>query len=184
MTFVPMLCPKMPTKGLQRMKSKFEACPNPDVCKQRGCLLEIRDFAQAQKYGPDRVNCELNRDEYARSVRMTKVLSDAAPVDRSQRTLTDGLPVTDDHRELKENGQQKGYVVLSAAERAKGFVRPVRRSYIHTPCGTTTTMSQEIAETYARDPSFYSGTFCVGCRAHKPLTEFVWADNPDQQVGS
>lgn len=26
---------------------------------------------------------------------------------------------------------QKGYVVLSAEERAKGFVRPVRRTYIH-----------------------------------------------------
>lgn len=47
-------------------------------------------------------------------------------------TLTDGSPVTPDHRELKPNGQQKGYVVLSEEERAKGFVRPVRRTYIHT----------------------------------------------------
>lgn len=105
-------------------------------------------------------------------------------VDRSQRVLTDGSPVTDDHRELKENGQQRGYVVLSKEERAKGYVRPVRRSYIHLNCNTETTMSQEIAETYARDPSFYSGTFCVNCRKHSPLVEFVWKDNPDQQVGS
>lgn len=28
-------------------------------------------------------------------------------------TLADGSPVTPDHRELKPNGQQKGYVVLS-----------------------------------------------------------------------
>lgn len=40
------------------------------------------------------------------------------PVDRSARTLTDGSPVTPDHRELKENGQQKSYVVLSEAIRA------------------------------------------------------------------
>ena len=47
-------------------------------------------------------------------------------------TLTDGSPVTDDHREINPaTGMQKGYVVLSAEERAKGFVRPVRRSYIH-----------------------------------------------------
>ncbi len=105
-------------------------------------------------------------------------------VDRTQRVLTDGSPVTEDHRELKENGQQKGYVVLTSAERAKGYIRPVRRTYIHLNCNTETTMSQEIAETYARDPSFYSGTFCVNCRTHRPLTEFVWKDNPDQQVGS
>ena len=45
--------------------------------------------------------------------------------------LTDGGPVTADHRELKANGQQKGYVVLSPEERAEGFVRPVRHSYRH-----------------------------------------------------
>jgi hypothetical protein len=41
-------------------------------------------------------------------------------------TLTDGSPVTPDHREINPaTGQQNGYVVLSAEERAKGFVRPV-----------------------------------------------------------
>jgi len=52
-------------------------------------------------------------------------------VDRSKVTLTDGSPVTPGHREIKENGQQRGYVVLSAEERAKGLVRPVRQSYVH-----------------------------------------------------
>ena len=54
-------------------------------------------------------------------------------------TLTDGSPVTDDHREINpETGMQKGYVVLSEDERAKGFVRPVRRSYVHVgPTGPT-----------------------------------------------
>lgn len=126
------------------------------------------------------------------------------------------------------NGQQETYVVLSDDERAKGFVRPVRRSYRHvgvrpknpvrpltdeekeryaqfgyeayeeypdansgavgrfwtmqqlnSGCGTETTMGQAIAETYARDPKFYGGTFCCACGAHFPVGEhgeFVWED--------
>lgn len=111
-----------------------------------------------------------------------KIIRDAGavpPVDRNSRTLVDGEPVSADHRELKPNGQQKDYVVLSAAERARGFVRPVRRTYVHQKCGGATTMGEALAETYARDPGFYSGTFCVGCRAHFPVGaegEFVWDD--------
>lgn len=103
----------------------------------------------------------------------------------SNVTLTDGSPVPQDgsHRETKDNGQQKGYVVLSEDERAKGFVRPVRRTYLHKPCGTVTTMGLSIAETYARKPDFYTGTFCCGCGKHFPLDQFVW-DGTDQQVGS
>ncbi len=152
----------------------------------------------------------------------------------SQTTLTDGSAITPDHRELLPNGQQKGYVVLSAEERAKGFVRPVRHSYVHTGsgprhptrhltddekqrygeygyvlyeayppgtgpagkfwtteelkggCGTVTTMGQALAETYARDPKFYSGTFCCGCRKHFSVGaygEFVW-DGTNEKVGT
>jgi hypothetical protein len=105
-------------------------------------------------------------------------------VDRAACTLTDGRPVTPDHREIEPaTGMQKAYVVLSAEERAKGFVKPVRRSYLHKPCGTVTYMGLALAETYARDPSFYNGTFCCGCRAHFPLDQFVW-DGTDEQVGS
>ena len=58
--------------------------------------------------------------------------AEAIPVDRSAQTMTDGSPVTPDHREINPaTGMQKGYVILSAEERAKGFVRPVRRSYRH-----------------------------------------------------
>lgn len=93
--------------------------------------------------------------------------------------LTDGSPVPEDgsHKELRPDGQQKGYVVLSEEERAKGFVRPVRISYVHEKCGAVTTMGQGLAETYARDPKFYSGTFCATCRSHFPVGkdgEFVW----------
>lgn len=76
-------------------------------------------------------------------------------------------------------GMNEAYLVLSDEERAKGFVRPVRRTYVHEACGVATTMGQAIAETYARDPSFYGATFCVGCQMHKPVGangEFVWDD--------
>ncbi len=176
---------------------------------------------------------------------MSKVVDDmirgaggTPPVDRSQRVLTDGSPVSEDHRDLKPNGQQKGYVVLSDEQRARGFVRPVRRSYVHVGkpaptnlrdltddeqrryaqygyvkyeeyppgrsavcgrfwtqpeldalgkhCGAVTTMSPAIAETYARDPQFYGGTFCCGCGAHFPVGEtgeFVW-EGTDERVGT
>ena len=105
---------------------------------------------------------------------------------RPSTTLTDGSPVTPDHRDIQPNGMQKAYVVLSKEERAKGFVRPVRRSYRHTTCRTVTTIGLALAETYARDPYFYSGTFCVGCRAHFPVGadgEFVW-DGTAEKVGT
>jgi hypothetical protein len=70
------------------------------------------------------------------------------------------------------------YLVLSEAERAQGFIRPVRRSYWHETCGVVTTMAQPIAETYAREPRFYGSTYCVACRMHRPVAEFFWCD-PD-----
>lgn len=107
-----------------------------------------------------------------------------------RRTLTDGTQIYPEHRNIIKDGpragQQEGYVVLAEEERAKGFVRPVRRSYVHLKCGTVTTMGQTLAETYARQPDFYSGTFCAGCRTHFPVGadgEFIW-DGTDQKVGT
>ena len=150
--------------------------------------------------------------------------------------MTDGEAVDPQHREINPaTGMQKGYVVLCPEERAKGFVRPVRRSYKHVGvkprgtiemleepyicdcktyvavdrfelqdgkkagtyltkyeveqvkksgcfggCGTVTTMGQALAETYARDPKFYSGTFCCGCGTHFPVAGFTWV--PDGSV--
>jgi hypothetical protein len=76
------------------------------------------------------------------------------------------------------------YLVMSAAERAKGFVRPVRRSYRHQDpeCGIVTTMGQALAETFAADPGFYGSTYCCGCRMHRPVGpdgEFTWMTPPD-----
>ena len=108
-------------------------------------------------------------------------------IDEPKTTLAGGSPVTADHREINPaTGMQKGYVVLSDEERAKGFVRPVRESYRHLKCGIITRMGRAIAETYARDPEFYTGTFCVGCKAHYPVGpdgEFVW-DGTEEKVGT
>ncbi len=160
------------------------------------------------------------------------------PVDRTAQQLSSGTEVPEDHShtKLKANGQQQDYVVLTPEERAKGFVRPVRRSYQHVGplgpkyqlreltdeqkaryadvgyvafepypesessavgrywvqsqldsagkgCGTVTTMGPALAETYARDPKFYSGTFCCGCGKHFQVDEFVW-DGTTERVGS
>lgn len=54
----------------------------------------------------------------------------SSPVDRSATTLTDGSPVTPDHRELRPDGMQKGYVVLSDSARLANSsgLAPTRRS--------------------------------------------------------
>jgi hypothetical protein len=83
------------------------------------------------------------------------------------------------------------YLVLSEEERARGFVRPVRSTYVHmgpiqgtsTPCGAATTMGMALAETYARDPKFYGATYCTTCQRHAPVSEFTW-DGTDEKVGS
>jgi len=49
--------------------------------------------------------------------------------------------------------------------------------------GAETTMGLALCETYARDPNFYGATYCVGCRMHRPVAEFVWSED-GQTVGS
>lgn len=88
-----------------------------------------------------------------------------------------------DNGPLLPNGQYRDYAVLPQSERDRGFVRPVRRSYVHITCGTLTSMSQDIAETYARNPKYYGATFCIECRQHLPVCEFVW-EGSQEVVGS
>jgi hypothetical protein len=92
-------------------------------------------------------------------------------------------------KQIRPDGQQEAYLVLSDEERAKGFVRPLRNSYKHLACGTVTTMGQALSETYARDPEFYGGTFCCACGTHFRLIDengnpaFIWTED-GQAVGS
>lgn len=53
-------------------------------------------------------------------------------------------------------------------------------------CGTVTRMGLALAETYARDPSFYGATFCCGCDKHLRVGasgEFVW-NGSTERVGT
>lgn len=147
------------------------------------------------------------------------------------------MPLTTDKnnpclKEIREDGQQQCYLVLSEEERAKGFVRPVRQKYQHVGlklpenlrplteeeveqyeqfgyiafekygddqspvtgkywtekelkggCRAVTTMALPLAETYARNPKFYGGTFCSHCGKHLPVAEFVW-DGTNERVGT
>lgn len=79
--------------------------------------------------------------------------------------------------------QHEVYLVLSEEERAKGFIRPLHRAYVHKTCGTKTTMGLALCETYARDPKFYGATYCCGCSKHLPVSEFIW-DGTNDEVGS
>lgn len=113
---------------------------------------------------------------------------DKEKLDKS--TTTDGQPPAEGlenagaPQPLKDNGQHGAYWVLTEEERRKGFVRPVRTAYVHDKCGTQTTMSIAIAETYARDPKYYGSTFCCSCGAHFPVGEFKWDDGSEECVGS
>ena len=94
----------------------------------------------------------------------------------------------------------RGNLILCDEERAKGFVRPVRNAYIHVganpemqgcvllkkptdACGSRTQMGKSLAETYARDPSFYGATFCCSCNAHFPVEQFMW-EGTTERLGS
>lgn len=114
-----------------------------------------------------------------------------------------------DYGEAKPNGQYTNYPVLPEEDRKRGFIRPVRHKYVHvgvpgsthgqhvarqlgkdappgTGCGVVTHMGLALAETYARDPTYYGSTFCVGCHDHFPVGaegEFVW-DGTTERVGT
>lgn len=126
--------------------------------------------------------------------------------DAPKLCTTNGKPVADVRAsQTNETGQHEGYIVLCPDERAKGFVRPYRDAYKHVGslewvedtfdgdgkkiprrrggCGSVTTMGRALSETYARQPSFYSHTFCVHCNQHLPVAEFTWTAD-GAQVGS
>lgn len=88
------------------------------------------------------------------------------------------------------DGQHERHPTLPFSPR-RNFIRPLRHTYRHLKCGTTTTMGDAIAETYASNPGFYGRTFCCTCRDYFPVGpagEFVWieADGTEkgQKVGS
>jgi hypothetical protein len=136
------------------------------------------------RLGPDvRISGEEIKDAYERQ-RVVDAID--PPVDRTQVTTTSGEPADlVRNRQVAQgtDGQYDSYIVLNEQERAKGFVRPLRRSYKHLKCGGFTGMKRELMETYARDPGFYQYTFCMQCNGHYPVTELVW-ELDGKKVGS
>jgi hypothetical protein len=97
------------------------------------------------------------------------------------RETTNGLPPEPGYENASapapieaSTGQHKSYWILSEEERKQGWIRPLRKTYRHTKCGAVTSMGLGLCETYAKQPGYYSHTFCVGCRDHLPVAEFVW----------
>jgi hypothetical protein len=166
----------------------FETMYN-EFTKQIGDLkkrLEVLESnaISTRRFGPVHPDAEF--DIAAAASRIVRSAAEAVipPVDRTARCLTDGSPEDDEYREIDPaTGQQRDHVVLTPEERAKGFVRPVRSSYVHIACDGATTMGLSIAETYARDPKFYSKTFCVHCKGYFPVDEFRWTGT-SRLVGS
>ena len=200
-------------------------------------FLEAADQLKAV-HGDPRDDRGPNPIEIVPVTKSTDPAPEPPPVDHSARMVL-GAEVALGQSDISDrgDGQQKGYVVLSDVERAKGFVRSVRNSYVHVGipgpkyplrdltdqekswgteyakfevyppekgpglgkfwsqadldrvgkgCWALTTMGAALAETYARDPKFYGGTFCVGCRVHLPVGEdgeFVW-DGTRERVGT
>lgn len=84
--------------------------------------------------------------------------------------------------EEHERYDKFGYVAFEGhpdSDKGGPLGRYWTQAQLDSGCGTETTMGQQIAETYARDPKFYGATFCVQCNKHLPVGEngeFVWLD--------
>jgi hypothetical protein len=98
------------------------------------------------------------------------------------------FPLRDLSEEQRERYDQYGYVKYEEypPELEMGLGRYWTQAALDAVgkgCGVETRMGRELSETYARDPNFYGATYCVGCRKHWPVNEFVWiADG--ERVGS
>jgi hypothetical protein len=96
-------------------------------------------------------------------------------------------PLRDLTNDELERARDFGYVKFEAYPESE---RPLTGRYWtqaqleSKACGGVTRMSEEIAQTYARDPHFYGSTYCVHCKKHLPVGEFLWDDGSGQRVGS
>lgn len=135
----------------------------------------VRKMARmGQRLGPRRESPEEERERLRLMTAGVAAGVKVAPLSLTRHTTDSADPRLGRGADETPRPQNEVYLVLSEAERAKGFLRPVRDTYSHLTCGTTTTMGAAIAETYARDPWHYGSTYCVNCAKHRPLAEFVW----------
>lgn len=112
-------------------------------------------------------------------------MSDIQPVDRSQRVLADGSPEVPGYERINPaTGMQREYVVLSEEERAKGFVRPVRRSYKHVGAGGPKRPLRDLTpEEHERFDRFGYAKFEAYPESESPVTGKFWTEKELATIG-
>lgn len=82
--------------------------------------------------------------------------------------------------EEEKRGPDVGYVAFEAypPDGSSSIGRFWTQAQLNSGCGCVTRMGRALAETWARDISYYGSTFCVNCGKHLPVEEFVWLDDP------
>lgn len=92
------------------------------------------------------------------------------------KELTSGGPVVDEsYKQIDPvSGQQKAYVVLSAEERAKGFVRPVRQNYRHVGIKPKNLMRDLTVEELERYAPYDYAKFETYPESEFPVTGKFW----------
>ncbi len=105
------------------------------------------------------------------------------PLRRAYRHVGDPGPVfplrdlTDDEQHHRDYGYVKFETYPESEAPRTGRFWTQEQLDSGRGCGAETTMGAALCETYARNPRFYSGTYCVGCKMHRPLAEFVWVED-------
>lgn len=99
-------------------------------------------------------------------------------LDRPEKSMEENNPYVAifDIKDGKGNHVGGRYATKSELERFK------KTGYLG-GCGGETKMGKAIAETYATNPHFYGSTYCVHCKMHLPVAEFVWSKD-GEIVGS
>lgn len=107
------------------------------------------------------------------------------PVRRSYRHVGPSgpkYPLRDLTPEEEERYQSYGYVQFEKYPKGESsavgrFWTQEQLDRVRIGCNTITTMADTLCETYARDPSYYGSTFCIGCGKHLPVEEFRWVED-------
>jgi len=141
------------------------------------CLREIEPSGMQKCYLI--LSDEERAKGFVRPVRLAYKHIGAAPNKYPLRDLTE---------EERERYAKDGYVKFEEYPESESpltgrYWTQEQLDQIGKGCGTVTTMARELAETYARDPRFYGGTYCCGCRTHFPVGEFVW-EGTDERLGT
>jgi hypothetical protein len=133
------------------------------------CLKETRADGQQECY------LVLSEEERAKGfIRPVRQEYRHVGLAKPENELRDLTP--DEHERYDQYGYVK-YEKYPEGSNALGrFWTATDLAKIDGGCKQKTHMGMALAETYAREPSFYGSTFCVTCCKHLPVAEFVWLD--------